>query len=127
MSDRGAMSELPDLPKLPWDKEEGPVFQAPWEASAFAMTVRLFEQGHFTWPEWTDALSAEIGGARKRGESDLGDRYYEYWLSALEKLVVAKGLGSADQLGQLKQDWTEATLSTPHGQPIELKNRRPLE
>ena len=56
------MSELPELPKLPWNKEEGPVFQAPWEASAFAMTVRLFEEGHFTWPEWTDQLSTEIGG-----------------------------------------------------------------
>ncbi len=121
------MRELPELPKLPWNKEEGPVFQAPWEANAFAMTVRLFEQGHFTWPEWTDQLSAEIGEARKRGEPDLGDRYYEYWLSALEKLVVAKGLGTAERLGQLKEDWTEATLSTPHGQPIELKNRRPLE
>jgi nitrile hydratase accessory protein len=121
------MSELPELPKLPWNKEEGPVFKAPWEASAFAMTVRLFEQGHFTWPEWTERLSAEIGAARKRGEPDLGDRYYEYWLSALEKLIVATGLGTEEQLGQLKEDWTEATLSTPHGQPIELKNRPPVE
>lgn len=111
------------LPELPWDSGDGPVFQEPWEATAFAITVRLFEQGHFTWPEWVDHLSAEIGGARGRGDPNLGDRYYEHWLSALEKIVVGKGLGSAEQLGQLKQDWTEATLATPHGKPIVLKNR----
>jgi nitrile hydratase accessory protein len=120
-------SELPKLPKLPWDEDEGPLFKAPWEATAFAMTVRLFEQGHFTWPEWTDQLSAEIGGARKRSEPDLGDRYYEHWLNALEKIVVAKGLGTAEQLGRLTQAWTEATIATPHGQPIELKDRLPVD
>ena len=60
------------------------------------MTVRLHEQGHFTWPQWTEALSATIA-------------------AALEKLVVAKGLGSQDEFGRLKDDWTEATVSTPHG------------
>lgn len=119
-----------ELPKLPWDSEDGPVFREPWEATAFAITVRLFEQGHFTWPEWVDHLSAEIGGARHGGEAgggdpDTGDRYYEHWLAALEKMIVDKGLGSAEQLGQLKRDWTEATLATPHGQPIVLKGRVP--
>ncbi len=116
------MSEQSELPKLPWDSDEGPVFQEPWEANAFAITMRLFEQDYFTWPEWVDCLSAEIGGARGLGDPDLGDSYYEHWLSALEKLIVAKGLGSAEQLEQLKQDWTEATLATPHGQPIVLKD-----
>ena len=114
---------LNELPSLPWDGSDGPVFQEPWQASAFAMTLRLHEGGHFTWPEWTDQLSAEIAAARRRGDADLGDTYYQHWLNALEKLVVAKGLGSLEQLGQLKQDWTEATLATPHGQPIELKSR----
>ena len=121
------MSELPALPKLPWNKEEGPVFQAPWEATAFAMTVRLFEEGHFTWPEWTDQLSAVIADARKRNEPDLGDRYYEHWLNALENIVVAKGLGTAEQLGRLTQAWTDATFATPHGPAIQLKDRVPLE
>lgn len=109
------------MPDLPWNTSEGPVFKAPWEAAAFAMTVRLHEEKHFTWPEWADHLAAEIADARERGEPDLGDTYYEHWLSALEKIVVAKGLASRDELGQLKQDWTESTLATPHGQPIELK------
>ena len=116
-----------DLPKLPWEADDGPVFNEPWEASAFAMAVRLSEAGKFTWSEWVDYLSAEIAAAKRSGDPDLGDRYYEYWLSALEKLVVAKGLGSEAELARLKDDWTEATVHTPHGQPIELKRRTPAD
>ena len=34
MSGAGSPDELPGLP---WDAEDGPVFRAPWEATAFAM------------------------------------------------------------------------------------------
>lgn len=119
-------ADFSSLPELPWDAGDGPVFREPWQAAAFAMTVRLHEQGHFTWPEWTEHLAHEIADAKRRGEADLGDTYYNYWLAALEKIVVSKGLGSDEQLGQLKADWTEATISTPHGQPIELKRRDPI-
>ena len=115
-----------DLPQLPWEAEDGPVFKEPWEATAFAMAVRLSESGKFTWSEWVDYLSAEIAAAKRRGDPDLGDRYYEHWLNALEKLVIAKGLGSEAELASLKDDWTEATVHTPHGQPIELKKRTPV-
>ncbi len=114
-----------DLPQLPWEAEDGPVFKEPWEATAFAMAVRLSEAGKFTWSEWVDYLSAEIAAAKQRGDLDLGDRYYEHWLNALEKLVIDKGLGSEAELASLKDDWTEATIHTPHGQPIELKKRTP--
>lgn len=116
-----------DLPKLPWEAEDGPVFKEPWEATAFAMTVRLSEAGEFTWTEWVDYLSAEIATARQKGDPDLGDRYYEHWLAALERLVIDKGLGSASELAALKHDWTEASIHTPHGQPIELKKRPPAD
>ena len=122
MSDAGS---LDDLPELPWDAEDGPVFQAPWEATAFAMAVRLSEAGTFTWAEWVEYLSTEIAAAKQRGDPDLGDRYYEHWLAALEKLVIDKGLGTDSELAALKHDWTEATVHTPHGQPIELKKRTP--
>ena len=122
MSGAGSPDELPGLP---WDAEDGPVFRAPWEATAFAMAVRLSEAGKFTWTEWVDYLSAEIAAARERGDPDLGDRYYEHWLAALEKLVIDKGLGTGSELAALKHDWTEATVHTPHGQPVELKKRTP--
>jgi hypothetical protein len=47
---------LAALPRLPRDTG-GPVFAEPWEAQAFALAVRLSEQGHFTWKEWAAALA----------------------------------------------------------------------
>ncbi len=112
-------ADLDALPALPRD-DEGPVFAEPWEAQAFAMTLRLHEQGAFTWPEWTEALSGEIRAARDRGDPDLGDTYYQHWLAALEKLTFAKGLVARAETEQRKQDWRRAHINTPHGQPIDL-------
>jgi nitrile hydratase accessory protein len=107
------------LPLLPRDAE-GPVFREPWEAQAFALAVRLQEQGLFTWDEWAQALGAEITAAQTSGDADLGDTYYRHWLSALERLVVAKGAASRTGLEDTKQAWDRAAKLTPHGQPIVL-------
>ena len=56
--------DLSALPALPRD-DAGPVFKAPWEAQAFAMTVKLHERGVFTWREWAAALAAEFRAARR--------------------------------------------------------------
>ena len=115
-------SPHPLLPGQPRD-DAGPVFAEPWQAQAFAMTVRLHEAGHFTWPEWAEALAAEIAAARRRGEPDLGDTYYEHWLAALEKLLSAKGLVSAREAQARAAAWADAARHTPHGQPIVLPDR----
>jgi nitrile hydratase accessory protein len=78
------------LPSLPRDAD-GPVFEAPWQAHAFAMTLSLHEQGVFTWTEWAAALSEEIQFAQKAGDPDRGDTYYLHWLKALETLATRKG------------------------------------
>src|ERR1700720_382783 len=82
---------IAELPRLPRDVG-GPVFAEPWQAQAFAMAVKLSEQGHFTWKEWASTLADEFNAAADRGQPDDGSRYYEYWLAALEHLVIAKGL-----------------------------------
>src|SRR5579862_2170062 len=41
---------LDALPRLPRDTG-GPVFTEPWEAQAFALAVKLSEEGYFTWKE----------------------------------------------------------------------------
>lgn len=110
---------LPDadaLPALPRD-DDGPVFREPWEAQAFAMAVELHGQGAFTWKEWAAALSVEIAAA---GNADTGAEYYLYWLGALEKLVAAKKLASAQELSTRKNAWDRAARATPHGEPIVL-------
>jgi nitrile hydratase accessory protein len=107
------------LPKLPRD-EEGPVFAEPWQAQAFALAVKLSQQGHFTWKEWAAALAAELQAAERRGEPDDGSRYYQFWLTALERLVQDKGLLDSASLAERKEAWADAYRHTPHGKPIEL-------
>src|SRR5262245_29465110 len=68
------------LPRLPREKD-GPVFAEPWEAQAFALAVKLSEQGHFTWSEWARALGDELKAAADRGEPDEGVQYYEHGLA----------------------------------------------
>jgi nitrile hydratase accessory protein len=110
---------LAALPKLPRDAE-GPVFAEPWQATAFALAVRLSEQGHFTWKEWAAALADELQAATDRGEPDDGSHYYDHWLTALERLVQEKQLTSAAALSERKEAWADAYRHTPHGRPVEL-------
>jgi nitrile hydratase accessory protein len=100
--------------------QEGPVFAEPWQAQAFALAVKLSERGYFTWSEWSDALAEEIKTGEKRGDRDDGSRYYQYWLAALERLVVCKDLCDAVALQERKNAWAEAYRRTPHGKPVEL-------
>ena len=110
------VSQMPSLPR----DEEGPVFKEPWEAEAFAMTLNLHAQGHFTWPEWAQRLGAEISAARDAGDADRGDTYYLHWLKALEGLVAEKGLLTTDDLSKRRDAWDKAARATPHGPPIVL-------
>ncbi len=70
-----------------------PVFAAPWEAHAFALTIKLYEQGLFNWSEWSDQLAQSI-------RSQPMDNYYENWLLALETLVIKKGIVASKELSQ---------------------------
>lgn len=110
----------PELSNVPRDAD-GPVFNAPWEAQAFAMTLALYERGVFTWPEWAAALAARIAKAQADGDADLGDTYYLHWLAALEDIAGGKGVASAGELQRYQHAWEHAAERTPHGQPIELK------
>lgn len=106
---------------IPPADDGSPVFAAPWEASAFALAVRLSGEGHFTWDEWTATLSEEIRAAQQEGEPDQGDTYYEHWLRALERLCKERGLVSQEEASDRKDAWQRAYLNTPHGKPVEMK------
>ena len=110
------------LPPLPRDGD-GPVFEAPWQAQAFALAVKLSEQGHFTWKEWAAALADELKAAEQRGEPDNGSRYYYHWVAALERLVTEKDLTELLALAERKDAWADAYRHTPHGQPVVLRDR----
>ena len=110
-----------DAPAIDPRSGDAPPFREPWEAHAFAMVVKLHERGLFTWPEWADALAAQIARAQAAGDADLGDTYYRHWLAALEQIVAAKGASSAEELVRYAAAWDHAADRTPHGKPIELR------
>ncbi|MDE1180761.1 nitrile hydratase accessory protein [Paraburkholderia sp.] len=107
------------LPDLPCD-DAGPVFNAPWQASAFALAMSLLEQGRFTRAEWAQCLGDAIRDAQRNGDPDLGDTYYLHWLTALERISVSKGLATSGMLAQRRDEWAIAARNTPHGQPVRL-------
>ena len=107
--------KTPDLHSLEGMVLDGdePVFNEPWEAQAFAMTVALHKKDAFTWDEWATALSSEIHSGETR-------EYYAHWLTALEKMVNSKNLTTSQALKTREQEWHKAAARTPHGEAIEL-------
>jgi nitrile hydratase accessory protein len=113
---RSAVAALPDLPR----DADGPVFAAPWEAQAFAMTLALHQRGLFTWSEWAALLADEIKRAQHAGDPDTGDTYYRHWLAALERMVAEKRVTDPTTLARYRDAWDHAADRTPHGKPITL-------
>jgi len=107
------------MPDVPGD-EAGPKFDAPWQAQAFAIVVRLNKIGHFGWDEWVRVFSQEIARAPTRAEESESDTYYRQWLDALEQIVVSKGLLAAGDTEARAAEWRAAYINTPHGQAVEL-------
>ncbi len=98
---------------------QGAVFEEPWQAHAFAIVMSLYQNGHYTWPDWDDYLGHEIQspdhfpGAlghepleNNRTNYNLflaaceedGARYYHHWLAGLEKMLDVKGLVSTKEI-----------------------------
>jgi len=111
---------LAALPRLPVDAD-GAILEEPWQAEAFALAVKLSEQGQFTWKEWAAALAEQLKAAADRGEPDDGSHYYEHWLATLERLAMQKGLTDQKALDDRKEAWADAYRHTPHGSPVKLR------
>jgi len=97
-----------------------PGFAEPWQAETMALAARLVEQGRFTATQWSAALGEEIRRAADAGERDDAESYFGAALRALERLTIEEGLVGPQELTEMKQAWTEAYESTPHGQPVRL-------
>jgi nitrile hydratase accessory protein len=99
-----------------------PVFAEPWQARAFALTLKLTEGGHFSRKEWSAALSQALRDPTATcGAIDDGTHYYEHWLTALETLARQKGLTDEVALSARKEAWRDAYHRTPHGKPVTLE------
>jgi nitrile hydratase accessory protein len=119
--------ELPSLPPLPGNSSE-PVFNEPWEASAFAIAVSMNQAGLFTWSEWVGCLSEEIKAAEAAlGGADQGaGQYYRRWIAALEKLVIAKNILDKQTIDLKQQYFRENPVPHDHNarrEPIAIARR----
>jgi nitrile hydratase accessory protein len=104
---------------IPGD-EVGPSFDAPWQAQAFAIVVRLNRAGHFGWDEWVRVFSQEIARSPARAGESENDTYFRQWLDALDQIVVRKSLLAAGDTEKRAAEWRAAYINTPHGQAVEL-------
>ena len=100
--------------------EQQPIFAEPQEAHAFAIAVKLSEKGLLKWSEWSDVLAEEIKEAKDQGRSDFGNTYYQFWLSALETILLEKNILKKSDLKSMMEQWRHAYLTTQHGNPVKL-------
>lgn len=119
MSLHDVSKSLRDVPGLPLAQDGGPVFAEPWQAEAFAMTVRLHERCVFSWSEWAEVLSQEL---YRPGRCADGSDYYECWVAALSRILSELSIVRGDDLERATKAWQRAAEATPHGKPIVLEN-----
>lgn len=76
----------------PEPQESEPVFHSPWERRAFGLSLAVGALG-----KWNLDMMRHAG-ERQHPVDYLRHAYYENWLSALEKLLVERGLVTAEEL-----------------------------
>lgn len=104
--------------------EDQITFQNPWHGQVFAITVQLSENGNFSWTEFVEIFGDSLKEARlKLSDLNGNDDYFNCWLEALEEIIILKEMGNSKILSVLKNDWVNAYLSTPHGDPVKIKQR----
>jgi nitrile hydratase accessory protein len=78
------------------------VFHEPWEGRAFGLAITASEAGAYDWEEFRQGLIGEIDTWESEHGTDHVEggewRYYSRWLASLERLLVAKGLVSQEEL-----------------------------
>ena len=104
--------------------EDQVVFQDPWHSQLFAITVQLSEKGHFSWKAFVKVFGEALKKERLPTKNlDGSNDYFSCWLNALEEILIEKKISNQNTLILLKEEWTQAYLSTPHGKPVNIKNR----
>jgi nitrile hydratase accessory protein len=85
--------------EIPIGPDSDTRFDEPWDAKAFAIVVRLAQDGLFAWSEWVDCFSKEVAANTAIEASGGVPRpYYEQWLNAAETILIAKGVTNRAQL-----------------------------
>ena len=97
-----------------------PVFEDPWHAQLFALTVHLNEAGHFAWPDWAQRFGATLKRHGLSGALNGGDDYFNAWLETLESFLAEINMADPDAVEKMRARWEHAYLHTAHGAPVTL-------
>lgn len=112
---------IPPITGLSLDNE-GPVFDKPWQAQAFSLLLHLHQTGLFPWKDWVQTFSDEIKASPAQPGESINDAYYRQWIAAMESMVTALGLTAFEDITRRTEEWQQAYVNTPHGQPVTLLN-----
>jgi nitrile hydratase accessory protein len=93
------MSDTPPVEAILADVEagrsdDGPTFDAPWQARAFGLAVAAIRDGdRFEWAEFQSRLAHEVeSGVDAHEGGSVEGTYYAQWLAAFETLLVEDGV-----------------------------------
>jgi len=77
------------------------VFQSPWESKTFGMAIALHKNGLYDWEDFRNLLIQKIKEWQSKPTANRREwNYYERWISALEELLVNKGIITRKELAQ---------------------------
>ncbi|SPH21915.1 hypothetical protein ASD8599_02665 [Ascidiaceihabitans donghaensis] len=97
-----------------------PVFETPWHAQLFALTVHLNEAGHFVWADWADRFGATLKRHGVNKNLNGGDDYFKAWLETLETYLDQTGAAASAEVETTRNAWAQAYQTTAHGAPVKL-------
>lgn len=90
------LDNLPDLPRVNGEL----VFNSPWEARLFGMTLLLRENKSSQLTAFVDIFSYPEPDADR-------SPYYERWLTALEHTIIQSGLITGQELDRRTTEFSE--------------------
>ncbi len=90
------------------------VFEEPWQARIFGVTLSLYEDGRFDWPEFQSLLIEAIAEHEARRGEGAYD-YYGCWLEALRRLVEVKDWVDSAGLMARESEFLDRPAGHDHG------------
>ncbi len=96
-------------------------FGQQWHAQVLAMANGLIEAGKISADDWAQSLGAALQSGVEAGNPDTEESYYLAALVALETVTIRNSTITSQQVDARKTAWEQAYLSTPHGEPVQLK------
>jgi nitrile hydratase accessory protein len=105
----------PDAPAAPPRSNGELVFDEPWESRAFGLAVALHDAGVVDFEAFRARLISEIRAWEVGHDRFGGDyRYYERWLTALERTLLAEGVVDPAGLGTARDAIARAWAHDAH-------------